>query len=267
MTEVARSLQDCHQLITQGRDTGNAYYLSARQYASGDAEICAIKLGPEDSLRKGGGAKRKNTDKKFMDDRTLNESVRRARTTVRRKLLTMCADRLLTLTFRENVSDIDQAWDVFKYFCRLMRFRYKDRFVYVAVPEYQKRGAVHFHLAIKGYYSVNTVRHLWHRAVGKLEGNIDITSPRKASNKNSWNPKRIASYISKYITKSDSVEFNRRRYSSGGSIQIPDPIKGWLCLGVPVFQVCRQVLEGLSRKQITEHWEIDRYFNINYLST
>ena len=262
----ARSLEDNDKLITSERSSAAGYYLSARQYPSCDAEIVAIKMGPDDRF-KGGGAKRKNSDKKAMDDRTLNESVRRARSTVRRKALTLLPDRLLTLTFRENLTDIDQAWTVFKYFCRLMRFRYGDRFCYIAVPEYQERGAVHFHLAIRGYYDVKIVRLLWRRAVGKLEGNIDITSPRRVCRKNSWNPKRIAAYLSKYITKSETVDFNRRRFSSGGQIKIPDPIKGWVCLGVPIFAICRQVLDRLSRKQLEEHWEIDTFFNVTYLST
>ena len=266
MTERARSLEDSNQLITEGRSSGNGYYLSARQYESGDAEIVAIKMGPDDRF-KGGGAKRKNKAKSAMDERTLNESIRRARTTVRRKALTLLPDRMLTLTFRENLEDIDKAWSVFKYFCRLMRFRYGDRFCYIAVPEYQERGAVHFHLAIKGYYDVKIVRLLWRRAVGQLDGNIDITSPRRACRKNSWNPKRIAAYLSKYITKSETVDFNRRRFSSGGDIQIPEPIKGWVCVGVPIYAICRQVLDRLSRKKLAEHWEIDTFFNVTYLST
>ena len=253
-------------MITRGRDTGNGYYMSGRKYPTGDVEICAIRLGEEDSLRRGGGAKRKHDDKSTMDAATLHKSISRARTTVRRKLLSMSADRLLTLTFRENVQDIDDAWNCFKYFCKLMRFRYRDRWAYVCVPEYQKRGAVHFHLAIVGYYHANTVRRMWLRASGKRGGNVDITTPRKAG-KNSWNPKRIAAYLTKYITKGDSVDFNRRRYSSGGDIQIPEPQKGWLACGMPVISVMRETLEKMTRKSVDSLWEYEGYFGITYIST
>ena len=276
MSEVSRSLEDHHPLITEGRDTGNGYALSMRHYPSGDAEITGIRLFPDDRLRRGGGAPRKNAEKKEMDQETLLKSVSRARTTIRRKLLTMCADRLLTLTFKENVTDMDEAWHCFKYFCRLMRSRYgesrKDRhgnvlgFEYVAVPEYQARGAVHFHLAIKGYYHANTVRRLWLRASGNRGGNIDITSPRNAD-KNSWNPRRISNYLSKYISKTEKVEFNRRRYSSSTTIKIPEPLTGWLALGVPLISVMRQTVESVTHRQIVTIWESEGYFGCVYLST
>lgn len=252
-------------MITQGRDTGNGFYLSGRQYPDGTVELVALQLTEDDSLRRGGGGKRKNEDKSTMDERALFESSRRSRSTVRRLILSMCADRLLTLTFKENLTDIDEAWKVFKYFAKLMRWRYKD-FSYVAVPEYQKRGAVHFHLAIEGYYHANTVRNLWLRACGKYQGNIDITSPRKAG-KNSWNPKRIASYLSKYLTKNETVEFNRRRYSSGGGIKIPEPVKGWLALGMPVIKVMRETIESMTRNPVSCIHESKGYFQIFYLST
>lgn len=262
-SEASREL---HPLITEGRDTGNGYYISCRHYPCDEVEVCAIKLESEDSLRRGGGAKRKTDDKEKMEAPVLAKSCARARTTVRRKALAMQADRMLTLTFRENLEDIDVAWERFKYFSKLMRFRYREKWQYIAVPEYQKRGAVHFHLAISGYYHIQTIRRLWLRAVGRYGGNVDITSPRKFG-KRSWNPKRISNYISKYISKDEVVGFNKRRYSTGGKIQLPEPQRGWLALGVPVIQVMRQVVEGLTRKRVETIWECEGYFGITYLST
>jgi hypothetical protein len=261
-----KNAEGLHPLITKGRDTGNGFYISCRHYACDEVEISAIQLTAEDSLRRGGGAKRKTDSKENMDNPTLQKSCARARTTVRRKALAMMADRMLTLTFRENLEDIDLAWERFKYFSKLMRFRYRDKWQYIAVPEYQQRGAVHFHLAISGYYHIQTIRRLWLRAVGIYGGNVDITNPKKFGKK-SWNPKRISQYITKYISKSDSVDFNKRRFSSGGNIQLPIPEKGWLALGVPHVQVMRQVIDKLSRKQVSTIWEFEGYFGITYLST
>ena len=263
----SEATETLHPLITNGRDVGNCHYISCRHYEGCDeVEISAIKLTAEDSLRRGGGAKRKTDSKDTMDERTLVKSSSRARTVVRRKALSMMADRMLTLTFKDNLEDLDTAWERFKYFSKLMRFRYREKWQYIAVPEYQKRGAVHFHLAISGYYHIQTIRRLWLRAVGRFGGNVDITSPKKFGKK-SWNPKRISQYISKYISKNDSVDFNKRRYSSGGDIQLPEAQKGWLALGVPVIQVMRQVVDRLSRRQVTTICEIDGYFGITYLST
>lgn len=51
----------------------------------------------------------------------------------------------LTLTFADNVTDISIANKAFNSWLTLMRKNYND-FAYLAVPEYQKRGAVHYHL-------------------------------------------------------------------------------------------------------------------------
>lgn len=265
--EAIRSLGDCHGLISEYRDTGNGIYLTARRYPTGDVEMVGIRLESEDTLKRGGGAKRKNTQKTEMDLLTLHKSVQRARVTVRRKVLTIAADNLLTLTFRENVTDIDDAWKCFHYFIKQMRKRYRERWRYVAVPEYQKRGAVHFHLAIAGYYHHSTVRRCWLAAVGEKGGNIDFSSAKRRFGSNTKNSKKIAGYIAKYITKEDSSEFNRRRFSSGGKIQLPAPLTGWLALGAPVIAVMRQTIEAITRKQVVSVWESENYFGIVYLST
>lgn len=51
----------------------------------------------------------------------------------------------ITLTFAENVTDITEANKKFKYWVSQMKRRY-PYFKYIGVPEYQKRGAVHYHI-------------------------------------------------------------------------------------------------------------------------
>lgn len=51
----------------------------------------------------------------------------------------------LTLTFAENVMDIDYANQCFNSWLTLIRRVFPD-FAYLCVPEFQKRGAVHYHL-------------------------------------------------------------------------------------------------------------------------
>lgn len=51
----------------------------------------------------------------------------------------------LTLTFSENVKDVEKANLAFKYWISSWK-RKKPDFSYLAVPEFQKRGAVHYHL-------------------------------------------------------------------------------------------------------------------------
>lgn len=51
----------------------------------------------------------------------------------------------LTLTFSDNVKDIDYANHCFNSWLTLIRRAFPD-FAYLCVPEFQKRGAVHYHL-------------------------------------------------------------------------------------------------------------------------
>ena len=54
-------------------------------------------------------------------------------------------ESFITLTFKENLKDISIANKKFNSFVSNVRKKKKD-FKYIAVPEFQKRGAVHYHL-------------------------------------------------------------------------------------------------------------------------
>lgn len=262
--DVISSLSQVNNYFTDQRQAGNSFYVNAKSFNTGDVELVALKLGTDDALKSGGGSARHNTDKKEMTPEVLKKSQLRAKKLIRHKLLMMQSDRMLTLTYQENITDIKQAWHDLKEFNRLMKWRYKD-WAYVAVPEYQKRGAVHFHLAIKGYYHANTVRLLWHKAIGGNKGNIDITSPR-VIDKKSWNPKRIANYLAKYVTKSETVDFNQKRYSSS-RIDLPPSISGWISLGIPPFRFMLKLLQEITNKPYQDYWEADGYLPISMMST
>lgn len=255
-----------NEIITAGRTTGNAHRVIFRNYNGENVEAVSMRLEADEQLMRGGGAGRKHRAKEDMDESTLAKSKQRARSSVRRKCFAAGMDRMLTLTFRENVTDLAEAWEVFKYFSRLMRWRFKDRWFYVCVPEFQKRGAVHFHLAISGFFHANTVRRFWLRAAGHREGNVDITSPKRIG-KNSWNPRRIASYLTKYITKEESVGFNSRRYSSGGEIPEPEIVRGWVALGLSMSRLFRDLAYSITRKQLAVIWEGDDHRGLLYCST
>lgn len=251
------TLSDLHALIDDSRSTGHGFLICTREYPTGDVEAVAVQKSADDSLRARGG-KRKNKERSQMDEETLRRSQGRARKILAQKCLCLQADRMLTLTYRENKTDLEECWKDFQRFSRKCKKSYGERWRYVCVPEYQKRGAVHFHLAISGYFNVNHIRAIWHSIVGKGMGNIDITSPSRAG-KNSWNPKCIAHYLAKYLTKTETVEFNQRRYSSGG--QIPEPKKriGWLSLGVSVPQVLHDLVGTLSHAPIVSYWESEEW--------
>ncbi len=250
--------------VTSDRSTSSGWWITAKKFNSGNVEVVSMELFADDQLKKGGGGKRKVTSKTEMDATTLKKSQARAKKKIRHSLYQICADRLLTLTYRDNQTDIKQAWKDFDKFRRLMHERFPKRWSYVAVPEYQKRGAVHFHLAVKGFYHANTVRKLWRQAIGG-DGNIDLTSPKSKAGAKSWNPKRISRYLSKYISKNDSVEFNRKRYSSS-KIDPPETLNGWLSLGASyrfdISTVMEEIVRNITGQPPEEHWDVDSYFKI-----
>jgi len=67
----------------------------------------------------------------------------------------------ITLTFVENITCVEQANIMFDNWRRSIK-RVKSDFKYVCVPEFQKRGAVHYHLLtnldIKNDYNIITLQ-------------------------------------------------------------------------------------------------------------
>jgi hypothetical protein len=266
-SDPIRTLHDIYGVVFDDRNTGKGWYTKVTTFTSGDVECLAMKLDSDQSIRKGGGAKREHSDKQEMDEIVLKKSQQRAKKTVRHKAMMMNADRMLTLTYRENMTSIDKAWSDLKRFSRLMREEFGDDWQYICVPEFQKRGAVHFHMAISGFFPVKQVRKYWRRVVG--DGNIDITSPRKAIDKSSWNPKRIASYLGKYLTKTDSVQFNKRRFSSTNIPPAPF-VTGWLpiTVGLPVEIVLSRIIRDLTYREPADFYETsESYFPLIIVST
>lgn len=144
-------------------------------------------------------------------------SARRARQKVRFACKAIGVDRLMTLTYRANVSDLAESKKHFVAWARRVREHY-SAFRYVAVPELQERGAIHWHVAVSGFYDVNLLRALWLRTLGvrvrrselrcpprlgpEAPGNIDITAPRsRGQRRRVWAVDRLAGYISKYVGK------------------------------------------------------------------
>ena len=126
----------------------------------------------------------------------------------------------ITLTFEENITDIKIANKSFSYFIDKIR-RIKKDFSYIAIPEFQKRGAVHYHLLtnisiddeklIYLQQDNEKYRHIkyWRNgftSVEQLEGDL----------------KKIIGYISKYMTKDiDNRLFGYRRFFYSQNLVIP----------------------------------------------
>lgn len=129
-------------------------------------------------------------------------------------------ETFITLTFADNVTDIKIANKEFNKFIYKIKRVYKD-LKYICVPEFQKRGAVHYHLLTNInisndkliYKQVDNNKYLhikyWNNGFDKIE-NIkgDI--------------KKIIGYISKYMTKDiDNRLFGKHRFFYSQNLDKP----------------------------------------------
>ena len=139
--------------------------------------------------------------------RNLERSSRRAKTKVRRLCKAKALTTMVTLTYRDNVTDRDRMARDFDVFVKRVR-RVVPDFQYVCVFERQKRGAWHAHIAVprvlshymhKGALvrSYDLLRSLWRGVVGVDGGNVDVSRQKRLKRSTA----RLASYLSKYITK------------------------------------------------------------------
>ena len=126
----------------------------------------------------------------------------------------------ITLTFAENIQDVKVANNRFKYFIDKVR-RVKPDLKYLCITEFQKRGAIHYHMLsninIKDsslIYSQEDnpkFKHIkfWNEGFDSIEimkGDV----------------KKIIGYISKYMTKDiDNRLFSHRRYFYSQNLQQP----------------------------------------------
>lgn len=109
--------------------------------------------------------------------------------------------KFLTLTFQENIMDLEKANKEFtKFMKRLSYHAYKVRknvIKYIAVPELQKRGAWHYHIVLFNvkYIPWQILIKIW----GK--GSVYINALKK-----DMQGTEIAKYVTKYISKALKVE-------------------------------------------------------------
>lgn len=96
-----------------------------------------------------------------------HDSIRRARRgflrLVQANLSAKGAPAFLTLTFASN-ADLDTGLQCFREFNQRSKKEFGDSISYIAVPEFQKRGAVHFHVLIWGLddkYILHEVPWFW----------------------------------------------------------------------------------------------------------
>lgn len=144
----------------------------------------------------------------------------RARNNLRRLALSNFNNRskFITLTFRENMEDLAEANKLFKAFMRKLK-KVQSDLKYLAVIEFQERGAIHYHLLSNlKYVRVEKIRAMWRSVVG--EGNIDLQRIDKVDN--------IGAYVIKYMTKEDADPrlIGKKMYQTSKGLERPKELIG-----------------------------------------
>ena len=137
----------------------------------------------------------------------------------------------ITLTFEENIIDLKEANKKFRYYIDKIQ-RLKKDFKYLCITEFQKRGAIHYHLLtnlecnskfipkqpIKSLY--NPSSRTWKELeYYDLPYWIDGYSSAEPMNSDA---KKVVGYISKYMTKDiDNRLFNHHRYFYSRNLNRP----------------------------------------------
>lgn len=210
-----------------GKNTWTDGYVARKVvWPDGQMEICVTreKAFVGAALQRKARAKRGESENREQNDLDAGKAARKR---VRQACKTISADRMVTLTYRENMQDREEALKDWKAFCR--RLRGVMDFHYVAVMELQERGAIHFHVAVRGRQNYHLLRSLWYKVLGpsadgKTRGQVNVRNPH-AFGFGKDGVHKLAAYIAKYCTKKLEVrDLDQKRYFCSRGIPEPDVI-------------------------------------------
>ncbi|WP_420837462.1 rolling circle replication-associated protein, partial [Bacillus infantis] len=156
----------------------------------------------------------------------------------------------ITLTFKENITDIETAQSYFSNWVEKMNDKFEG-FLFVSVKEFQQRGAIHFHCLVKikkkmSKEEFKEVRRFWMELDGVTEksnrikkmGNIDIKSvmvkyvPQEHVEPEEWKDKRqrhiwsLGNYLTSYLKKgaTDPRLFGKKLFTSSAKKKLKQKI-------------------------------------------
>jgi len=131
----------------------------------------------------------------------------------------------ITFTFKENEDDIHVAYAWLRQFHQKMRSSFGKDFSYIVVPEFQKRGAVHFHGLYFGL-PVSALLERETRFIAKLWGLgfVDLMQTDGSQ--------KISSYLSKYMLKAvlDKRLSGQKGFVTSRNIKRPVSSTGFLTM-------------------------------------
>lgn len=187
-------------------------------------------------------------------------SLSRARKIVMRTINSnSCLNKFLTLTFEENVTDLDYSHNELKKWIKRVNYQVfktkKSEMKYVAVIEFQKRGAVHYHILCNlPYIDVNSLAKTWGHGfikLNKIKGDRGRFGSDECDN--------VGAYVCKYMTKDNDDERlkGRKSYLMSQNLDKPQEIY----VGVNEKDLLQQVYDFEDVLQCVIHKD---YYSSSY---
>lgn len=122
-------------------------------------------------------------------------------------------DLILTLTYQDNMTNYQKAYNDFRKFIQKLKRRYGN-FEYLAVQEKQKRGALHYHIILFLY---SETKEIYLKDIIKIWGlgrcDLDLVDEN--------NYHALPFYFSKYLSdyyKGQLIEANKRLYNTSRGV-------------------------------------------------
>jgi hypothetical protein len=150
------------------------------------------------------------------------DSISRTRQAIYRLVSMNCGEHgdfppvFFTITFKENIEDLAYANSEFKKFIQRLNYFFDKKLKYVFVPEFQKRGAVHYHGIFFNipFIDKNLIEDIWGHGFTRIETTSKV--------------KDMSAYISKYLSKEtfDKRLFGQRIILSSRGLKRPVEIYG-----------------------------------------
>jgi len=124
---------------------------------------------------------------------------------------------LFTFTYAENQKDIRKGYLDFNSYNKTLRYQFGKNYKYICVPEFQKRGAVHFHALYWGLPKETVTAERSTRFFARLWGHGYIYITETDGNV------KLSSYLAKYMAKSfvDKRLKNQKSFISSRNVLRP----------------------------------------------
>jgi len=118
-----------------------------------------------------------------------------------------------TLTFAENITQLAEANPLFKKFTKRLEWDVGHKLQYLVVPEFQKRGAVHYHEIFFNlpFISQNDFQSIW---------KYGYVFKKSVKNSN-----HLINYVSKYLTKNNNNERYKKKFFTSRGLKRPEIIR------------------------------------------